>query len=73
MKRPIPIASSSRLDYGVKSGRSGTLKLGKLGLSCKANKCGDAGTGDLGVLTTHETLAELLVMPRVITATSINK
>ncbi len=26
-----------------------------LGLSCKANICSDAGTGDLGVLTTHET------------------
>ncbi len=57
----------------MKSGHSGTLKPGKLGLSCKNNKCGDAGAGDLGVLTTHETLAELLVMPRVITATSKNK
>ncbi len=26
-----------------------------LGLSGKANKCSDAGTGDLGGLTTHET------------------
>ncbi len=28
----------------------------QFGLSCKATKCSDAGTGDLGVLTTHETL-----------------
>ncbi len=27
----------------------------RLGLSCKATKCSDAGTGDLGVLTAHET------------------
>ncbi len=39
----------------VKSGRSGALKPGKLGLGCEANKCSDAGTGDLGVLPTHET------------------
>ncbi len=32
-----------------------------LGLSCKANKCSDAGTGDLGVLTTHETSPWLLL------------
>ncbi len=38
----------------MKSGRSGALKLRKLGLSCKANKCSHTGTGDLGVLTTHE-------------------
>ncbi len=35
--------------------RSGALKRERLGLSCKANKCSDAGTGDLGVLPTHET------------------
>ncbi len=28
----------------------------QLSLSCKATKCSDAGTGDLGVVTTHETL-----------------
>ncbi len=39
---------------GVNSGCSGALKPGKLGLSFKANKCSDAGTGDPGVLTTHE-------------------
>ncbi len=38
---------------GVKS----TLKPGELGLSCKANQCNDAGTGDLGVLPTHNTLS----------------
>ncbi len=41
---------------GVKSGYSGDLKPDRLGLSCKTNKCSDAGTGDLGVLTTHGTL-----------------
>ncbi len=40
---------------GVKSGCSGALKPDMLGLSCKANKCSDAGTGDLGALTTHVT------------------
>ncbi len=40
---------------GVKSGSSGPHKPGKLGLSYKTNKCSDAGTGDLGVLPTHET------------------
>ncbi len=38
----------------MKSGRSGALKPDRLGLSCKANKYSDAGTGGLGVLTTHE-------------------
>ncbi len=31
----------------MKSGCSGALKLNRLGLSCKANNCSDAGTGDL--------------------------
>ncbi len=39
----------------MKGGRSGVLKPDRLGLSCKVNKCSDAGTGNLGVLTTHET------------------
>ncbi len=39
----------------MKSGRSGAHKPDKLGLSCNANKCSDAGTGDLGVLRTHGT------------------
>ncbi len=39
----------------MKSGRSGTLKPDRLGLSCKANKCSGAGVDDLGVLTTQET------------------
>ncbi len=39
----------------VKNGCSGALKPDRLVLSGKANKCGDAGTGDLGVLATHET------------------
>ncbi len=37
----------------MKSGRCSAHKPGKLGLSCKANKCSDAGTGDLEVLTAH--------------------
>ncbi len=40
---------------GVKSGRSDALKLGRLGMSVKANKYSHTGTGDLVVLTTHET------------------
>ncbi len=39
----------------VKSGYSGALRQGTLDLSCKANKCSDTETGDLGVLLTHET------------------
>ncbi len=39
----------------MKTGGSGALKLDKLRLSCKAKKFGDAGTGNLGVLPTHET------------------
>ncbi len=35
----------------MKSGRPGALKPVRLGLSCKANKCSDTRTGDLGVLT----------------------
>ncbi len=38
----------------MKSGRSGAHRPGKLGLSCKANKCSDAGTGDFGVLPARE-------------------
>ncbi len=34
----------------MKSGRSGALEADRLGFSCKATKCSDAGTGDLGVL-----------------------
>ncbi len=40
---------------GEKSGRSGALKPGKLGVSRRDNKCSDAGTGDLGVLPNHKT------------------
>ncbi len=39
----------------MKNGCSGALKPDRLGLSFKANKCSDAETGDLGVLTTHDT------------------
>ncbi len=57
---------------GVKSGRSGTLKLGKPDLRCKANKCSDAGTEETGVLTTHETSPCLPAQPaRVNAAASI--
>ncbi len=39
----------------VKSGCSGAIKPDRHGMCCKANKCSDAGPGDLGVLTIHET------------------
>ncbi len=39
----------------MKSGRSGSVKSRKLGLSCKGNKCSDAGNRGLGVLPTYET------------------
>ncbi len=39
----------------MKSGYSGTLKLDRFGLNCKANKCSDAGTGDPGMLIIDET------------------
>ncbi len=57
IKLLVSLASPSRhLDKNpkgrlVKSGR----KPDKLGSSCKANKYSDTGTGDLGVLPTHET------------------
>ncbi len=34
----------------------GDVKGGVLKLALKANKCSDAGTGDLGMLPTHEIL-----------------
>ncbi len=40
---------------GVKSGSYDVLKLSRLALTCKSNKYNEAGTGDLGVLTTNET------------------
>ncbi len=40
---------------GVKSGYSSALKLDRFDLTCKANKCSDAGTRDLRVLITNET------------------
>ncbi len=39
----------------LKSGCSGTLRPGKLGLSCKANIFRGAGAADLGVPPTQET------------------
>ncbi len=49
----------------MKSGCSGALKLGRLGLSCKAIKCSDTGTRSLGVLPIHATnyRSTRLVMP----------
>ncbi len=38
----------------MRSGCLGALKPDRFGLSCKANKCSDARTGDLSVLTAHE-------------------
>ncbi len=40
----------------MKSGYAGALKSGRFSLSFKANKCSDAGAGDFGALTTHDTL-----------------
>ncbi len=60
---PLPIKLLSLASPGfkkeregvyVKSGRSGALKPDRLGLTCKVNKCSNAGTGDLSVPTTHE-------------------
>ncbi len=55
----VPVTAPPRLiakggGGGVKSGCFGALKLDRLGLNCKANKCSGAGTGDLGVLPTNE-------------------
>ncbi len=47
----VTLIKTKRKGLCVKSGRSSALKPGKLNL---ATKCSDAGTGDLGVLTTHE-------------------
>ncbi len=48
----------------MKSERSGALKPDKLDLSCKANKCSHAETGDLSVHYTHETSAMKMAAPR---------
>ncbi len=53
--RRITWIKTKREGVYVKSGRSGAL-----GLSCKASKCSDARTGDLGVLITHETTSMLI-------------
>ncbi len=36
--------STAPKSEGVKSGCSGALKLDRLGLNCKTNKCSDAGS-----------------------------
>ncbi len=36
------------------NGRTGALKPGKLGLSCKANNCCGVGISDLGIILTLE-------------------
>ncbi len=53
--RPLRVAWIKTKKEGVKSGCSGGYKPDKLGLSYKASKCSGIGTGDLGVLPTHET------------------
>ncbi len=55
---PIPCVTwiKTKREGGVKSVYSCAFKPERLDLSCKANKCRDAGTVDLGELTTHETL-----------------
>ncbi len=60
---PIPCVQSRHMDSNRKGGcvceertlRRSQTGQAQLGLSCKATKCSDAGTVDLGVLTTHET------------------
>ncbi len=53
MQNDPPLLIKHQKERGcVKSGRS---DVNKLGLSRKANKCNDPGTGDLGVQPTHET------------------
>ncbi len=52
--RPRRVTWINAKREGVKSKHFGAHKLYRLGLSCKANKCSDTGTGDLGVLTAHE-------------------
>ncbi len=55
----------------AKSGRSGALKPGAFGISYKANKCSDAGTGDFTMqLTPQKTSSTRSVMPCVNAATS---
>ncbi len=59
--RQTPLRPRHRVTW-IKTKKGGSMKNGcfsalkpeRLGLSCKANKCRDAGIGDLGVLTTHE-------------------
>ncbi len=72
---PIPCVPVASPGLKPKGGRGGgvceerTLRRSQtgqaqLGLSCKASKCSDAGTGDLSVLPAHETSPmNRLVMP----------
>ncbi len=59
----------------MKSGRSGAHKPDQCGLSCKANKCSDVGTGDPGVLFTYETSMKLVMptQPAQMNAATVNK
>ncbi len=57
----------------MKSGCFGALKLDRLGLNCKANKCSGAGTGDLGVLPTNEKSHHLDLRPMGMPGTSGKK
>ncbi len=60
---PFLASTSRHLDSNIKGGcvyeervlRCPQTGQVQLGLSCKGTKCSDTGTGDLGVLTTHET------------------
>ncbi len=53
--RPRRITLIKTKQEGMKSGRSGALKPDRLDMSCKVNKCRDAGAGDTDVLPTRET------------------
>ncbi len=48
---PLRHLDSNQKEVRVKSGCCGALKPGMLDLSCEANECSDAETGDLGVAT----------------------
>ncbi len=54
--------------------RRSQTRQAQLGLSCKANKCIDTGTGDLGVLPTRETSpTEMTTIPCTHLATTAIK
>ncbi len=53
--------------------RADAHKPGKLGLSSKANKCSDTGTGNLGALTTYEISPRLSLVVKAPSSTCSNQ